>query len=75
MAPGASSWQSTGMPTVPDPLSPPDPPRRAGGCLIAAGLVLGPVVGLLFGQVSLGLVIGFGLGVAAAVAMTLIDRR
>jgi hypothetical protein len=57
----------------PQPLSP--PPRRAGGCLIAAGLIFGPIIGLLFGQVSLGLVIGFGLGVAAAVAMALTDRR
>ena len=75
MAVGRPAWQSTGMPNLPDPVSPPDPPRRDGGCLIAAGLILGPLVGLAFGQVSLGLVIGFGLGVAAAVAMALGDRR
>lgn len=63
------------MSPLPDPQSPSQPPRRAGGCLIAAGLILGPIVGLLFGQVSMGLVIGFGLGAAAAVAMALTDRR
>jgi hypothetical protein len=57
-----------------DPSVPP-PPRRAGGCLIAAGLLIGPVVGIFFGQVSLGLVIGFGIGVAGAIALALADKR
>lgn len=63
------------MPTLPDPPAPKAPPRRAGGCLIAAGLVIGPVVGLWFGETSLGLVIGFGLGVASAVALAFVDNR
>lgn len=80
VAPGLRSWQSTAMSPLPNPPNSSDasrsqPPRRAGGCLIAGGLIFGPIVGLFFGQVSLGLVLGFGLGVAAAVAMALIDRR
>jgi hypothetical protein len=63
------------MPNLPEDPVPPATPRRAGGCLIAAGLLIGPLVGLFFHQTSLGLVIGFGLGVAAAIAMTLLDRR
>jgi hypothetical protein len=62
------------MPMPPDPATP-KPPRLGGGCLIAAGLLLGPIVGLMFGQTSLGLVIGFGIGVALAIALTLYDRR
>jgi hypothetical protein len=62
------------MPTPIDPAAP-KPPRLGGGCLIAAGLLLGPIVGLMFGQTSLGLVIGFGIGVALAIALTLYDRR
>lgn len=47
------------------------PPQQAGGCLIAAGLLIGPVVGLLFGQTSLGLIIGGGIGVIGAIVMAL----
>jgi hypothetical protein len=60
---------------LPDPVTPPPPAPRGGGCLIAAGLILGPVVGLALGQVSAGLVAGGVLGVLAAVAMALAERR
>ena len=58
-----------------EPVTPPPPTPRGGGCLIAAGLILGPVVGLMLGQVSAGLVAGGVLGVIAAIVMTLADRR
>lgn len=58
-----------------DPVTPPPPAPRGGGCLIAAGLVLGPVVGLFVGQVSAGLVAGGVLGVLAAVVMALAEKR
>jgi hypothetical protein len=45
------------------------PPQQAGGCLIAAGLIVGPIIGLAFGQTSIGLVAGGLIGVAAAVLM------
>lgn len=48
---------------------------RGQGCLVAAGMMIGPVVGWFFGQVALGLVAGLVLGVAAAVAMTFRDNR
>jgi hypothetical protein len=51
------------------------PPPQGGGCLIAAGLVLGPLAGMALGQTSLGLLIGGGLGIAAAVLMAVRDRR
>ena len=51
------------------------PPQQAGGCLIAAGLLIGPVVGLLFGQTSLGLIIGGAIGVIGAIVMALRDGK
>jgi predicted lipid-binding transport protein (Tim44 family) len=63
------------MPDVPDRPAAPRPPQQAGGCLIAAGLIIGPIVGLAFGQVSIGLIAGFAVGVVAAVVMALRDRK
>lgn len=48
---------------------------RGGGCLIAAGLILGPVLGLMVGQTSAGLIIGGIVGVVAAVALAFADSR
>lgn len=59
--------------TESDPV--PRPPQRGGGILIAAGLVLGPIVGILIGETSAGLVGGLILGVIAAVVMAIRDRR
>lgn len=63
------------MPDVPDRSAAPRPPQQAGGCLIAAGLIIGPIVGLAFGQVSIGLIAGFVIGVVAAIAMALRDGK
>jgi mannose/fructose/N-acetylgalactosamine-specific phosphotransferase system component IIC len=63
------------MSSADPPASAPPPAPRGGGCLIAAGLILGPIVGLMVGQVSAGLVAGGLLGVFAAIWMTLADRR
>ncbi len=54
---------------------PPRPPLRGGGCLVAAGLVIGPIAGLVAGQTSAGLLVGFALGILAAVAMAIRDDR
>ena len=62
-------------PTAQNDPAPTRPPMRGGGCLIAAGLVIGPVVGLMFGQTSLGLFGGLGVGIAAAIVLTVLDRR
>jgi hypothetical protein len=60
---------------TPDSNLPGRPPERGGGCLIAAGLVVGPVLGLMVGQTSAGLVIGGLVGIAAAIALAVADRR
>jgi hypothetical protein len=60
---------------VPAPRSPNSrPPQTAGGCLIAAGLIFGPIIGMAFGETSIGLVAGGVIGVLAAVAMAWRDR-
>lgn len=51
------------------------PPQRGGGIFIALGLVLGAIGGVIAHQPSLGLLAGLGLGVLAAIAMALRDRR
>ncbi|MEY2884474.1 MAG: hypothetical protein RL490_2198 [Pseudomonadota bacterium] len=53
----------------------PRPPQRGGGVLIAAGLLLGPIVGIMIGETSAGLIGGLILGVIAAVVMAIRDKR
>jgi hypothetical protein len=66
---------SPASPLSPTPPTPPSPPRRGGGCLIAAGVVIGPIIGLMFGETSVGLLAGLALGVLAAVALTIADGK
>ena len=63
------------MPTLPTEPPTRRPPVQGGGCLIAAGVIIGPIVGVMFGQTSLGMVIGLGLGIAGAVLVFVLDRR
>lgn len=49
-------------------------PQQAGGCLIAAGLILGPIIGWMFGETSIGLLAGGVIGGIAAIVMTLRNR-
>jgi len=57
----------------------PNPPQStapaAGGCLLALGLIGGAVVGVLYGQTTLGVLIGGAGGAIAAMIIFLIDRR
>lgn len=46
----------------------------AGGFLIALGAIVGTVIGLATGQVTIGFLIGLGTGSAIAVAMWLRSR-
>lgn len=63
------------MPPLPDQPPASRPPVQGGGCLIAAGLIIGPIIGLTFGETSLGMVIGLGVGVVGAVLLFVWDRR
>jgi hypothetical protein len=51
------------------------PTTRAGGFIIAAGIMIGAIGGGLLGQPSIGLLAGAALGIAISLAMWLIDRR
>ncbi len=51
------------------------PSSRAGGFLIAAGILIGAVGGGLLGQPSIGLLAGAAVGTAVALALWLRDRR
>jgi len=57
----------------------PNPPKStapaAGGCLLALGLIGGAVGGVLYGQTTLGVLIGGAGGAIAATIIFLIDRR
>lgn len=48
---------------------------RGGGFLIFAGLVVGPIVGMMFGETSIGLVAGLAIGIVAAIGVAIADRR
>jgi hypothetical protein len=74
MALAAPPWQESAM-TTPDPVPQPETPPAGGGCLIAAGLILGPIVGLLLGETSAGLLVGGAVGVVAAIVLALVQRR
>ena len=50
-------------------------PRLAGGIFIAIGMLGGAVVGVVVDQPSAGMVIGLGIGIAAAAITWLIDSR
>lgn len=47
---------------------------NGGGFLIAAGLLIGSLVGFIFGQPSIGFLTGLGIGSALAVAVWLRTR-
>lgn len=48
---------------------------RAGGFIVALGIMAGAVIGGLFGEPSAGLLAGGALGVLVALAIWLRDRR
>lgn len=51
------------------------PAKLAGGIFVAIGMLGGAAVGVVMDQPSAGMVIGFGLGIAAAAITWLIDSR
>ncbi len=67
------AWQQTVMI---DKTPPPQKPANAsaGGVFIALGMLIGAVVGIRTGEASLGMVIGVGAGMVAALAVWVIRR-
>lgn len=53
----------------------PPPPARAGGVLLAAGILGGVVIGTAMGQPSIGFLAGLGVGMLAVVVVWYGDRR
>ena len=53
---------------------PSTPAPRAAGAFIALGLIIGPLVGIAFGQPTLGLLAGLGVGLVIAIGQWLFDR-
>lgn len=53
----------------------PAPAPRGYGCLIALCLMLGPAVGVVFGQAALGMLAGLVIGIIVALVATLAERR
>lgn len=47
----------------------------AGGVFVALGLVIGVVAGTFYGQPSLGMVAGAGIGLLLLLLVWLLDRR
>jgi hypothetical protein len=52
-----------------------DRPRMAGGIFIVLGLLAGVVLGIIYNEPSLGMITGFGIGVAIAIIVWLFDSR
>ncbi len=53
----------------------PQSPRLAGGFFMAAGMLSGAIIGLVYRQGPLGMVLGLGLGTVVALIIWLIDRK
>lgn len=47
----------------------------AGGSLLAFSLIVGAVVGTLYGQPSIGFLVGLGVGALLLLLVWLLDRR
>ncbi|HEU4959944.1 MAG TPA: hypothetical protein VFT56_06010 [Sphingomonas sp.] len=56
-------------------MNPPPRSPAAGGCLTAIAVMLGVIVGLIFGQPTIGFLAGLAIGVVAAVMVWWVDRR
>lgn len=53
---------------------PSTPSPRAAGVFIALGLIIGPIIGIVYHQPTIGLLAGLGLGLVIAIGQWLFDR-
>ena len=53
---------------------PPRSPNAAGGIFLALGAIGGAVLGMMTAQPTMGLLAGFGAGLAVAVTLWLVQR-
>jgi hypothetical protein len=51
------------------------PAPQAGGILLALFILAGALIGSIKGQPTIGVLVGTGLGITAALALWLADRR
>ena len=60
-----------------NPLEKPKPRRTtmAGGVFFAFGVIAGVIIGTLYGQPSIGMIAGSGVGLLLVLLVWLIDRR
>jgi hypothetical protein len=52
-----------------------NPAPKAGGALLALGIIAGVMIGGLMGEPSIGFLAGFGAGLVMVALVWLIDRR
>jgi uncharacterized membrane protein len=52
-----------------------DKTPRAAGLPLAIAIILGAIVGAIYGQPTIGLLVGTGVGAIGAIAVWLSDRR
>jgi hypothetical protein len=48
---------------------------RAGGAILAFSILLGSVIGIKFGQSSIGFIVGTLTGIAITIGLFILDRR
>lgn len=66
----------TEQPKRTDPSRPTSPKNaKGGGVFIMLALFIGVIAGIVYGQASIGMIVGLGFGVAIAVFVWLWDRR
>ena len=70
---GAHGWRRRARSAIGASMQPGN--KRAGGCFLVAAILIGFAAGLFTGNAMAGVWLGLAVGVIAAVAVWLLDRR